>query len=312
MGIFNGLFKPNVEKLAAKKDVEGLIKALKHNDASVQVAAGYALEEIEDASAVEPLLQALKDEDEHVRWRAVERLGFIGDKRALDPLILALKDKEENVREEAAEALGEIGDKRAVESLIEAFRDSDEDVRKNAVYALGELKSKKAVKVLKEALKDNYMGAAWALGQIGLASGDVELLIIGLEDTYSELTAESEEARHFAKALGKTGDKRAVKPLIVAATGFDPSTGPPATSNEQAEVAKMLVDEALRIDTEEAIGPLCEALGRDNIYVRELAAKALGGIGDKKAVEPLKKALNDEDMDVREVAKEAIKKIQKK
>lgn len=307
MGIFNGLFKPNVEKLAAKKDVEGLIKALKHKEASVQVAADYALEEIEDASAVEPLLQALKDEDEHVRWRAVERLGFIGDKRALDPLILALKDKEKNVRYVAARALGEIGDKRAVESLIEAFRDSDEDVRINAVYALGELKSKKAVKVLKEALKDNYMGAAWALGQIGLASGDVELLIIGLEDT-----AESEEARQFAKALGKTGDKRVVKPLIVAATEFDPSMGLPATSNEKAEVAKMLVDEALRIDTEEAIGPLCEALERDNIYVRELAAKALGGIGDKKAVEPLKKALNDEDMDVREVAKEAIKKIQKK
>jgi len=32
MGIFDGLFKPNVERLQEKKNVKGLIKALRHKD----------------------------------------------------------------------------------------------------------------------------------------------------------------------------------------------------------------------------------------------------------------------------------------
>ena len=40
-----GLFKPNVHKLEAKKDVKGLIKALKEKDSNVQGEAVGALME---------------------------------------------------------------------------------------------------------------------------------------------------------------------------------------------------------------------------------------------------------------------------
>jgi HEAT repeat protein len=56
MGIFDKLFKPNVEKLKAKGDVEGLIKVLKHKNPEVRSEAEEALGEI-GKPAVEPLIQ---------------------------------------------------------------------------------------------------------------------------------------------------------------------------------------------------------------------------------------------------------------
>ena len=85
------LFRPNIEKLKKRRDVEGLIRAL-------------------------------KDSDEGVRREAAKALGEIGDSRAVEPLIEALKDRNEDVQKNAAYALGEIGDSRAVEPLIEALR----------------------------------------------------------------------------------------------------------------------------------------------------------------------------------------------
>jgi len=51
--------KPNVEKMKAEKDVEGLIKALEDEDWDVRRKAAEALGEIKNAKAVESLTQAL-------------------------------------------------------------------------------------------------------------------------------------------------------------------------------------------------------------------------------------------------------------
>ena len=65
-----------------ERDVEGLIKDLKHENTYVRRSATWALEKIGDPRAVEPLIRALKDEDKDVRhgatrahWRVMERLN---------------------------------------------------------------------------------------------------------------------------------------------------------------------------------------------------------------------------------------------
>jgi len=63
MGIFGRLFKPNVQRMEKKRDVEGLIKALKYEDSIVRLRAVRALGKIGDARAVGPLIQALEDKD---------------------------------------------------------------------------------------------------------------------------------------------------------------------------------------------------------------------------------------------------------
>ena len=94
MGIFD-LFKSNVERLQEKKNVKGLIKALRDKDSDVREEAAEALGEIGDKRAVEPLIQALKDEDLKVRVKAAIALSRIGDERAIKPLNECLREIKE-------------------------------------------------------------------------------------------------------------------------------------------------------------------------------------------------------------------------
>ncbi|GAI51574.1 unnamed protein product [marine sediment metagenome] len=69
--------EPDIEKMKAEKDVEGLIEALKHKDKDVRWGAAAALGYIGDARALEPLTEALEDEDEDVREIAARVYGYI-------------------------------------------------------------------------------------------------------------------------------------------------------------------------------------------------------------------------------------------
>jgi len=185
MGLFDR--KPNIEKMEAKRDVKGLIKALK--DWRVVDEAAYVLGEIGDKRAVEPLIKALEDEDRNVRWGAAEALGYIGDKRAVEPLIKALEDEDWYVRKRAAYALGDIGDKRAVEPLTEALKDDEEEVREAAECNLGKFKAKRSTKKKPEKKEEREKGVKF-----------VEMKYSDEGHTYEVYTAESkEQAWEFIK-----------------------------------------------------------------------------------------------------------------
>jgi len=113
--IINRLFKPNIERLKARWDVDGLIKALNHRDYRIRKKAAEALGEMKAKEAVDALIKTLKDENPEVRKAAAYALGRIRDERAVRPLVEALKDESLDVRFEAAKALKEIGYKRIVE-----------------------------------------------------------------------------------------------------------------------------------------------------------------------------------------------------
>ena len=206
---------PNVEKMKARRDVNGLIKALRYRkDKGVRQAAAEALVKI-GAPAVEPLIAALKDKDSDVRYAAAKALGEIKDPRAVEPLIAVPKDYYSGVRYAVTEALVKIG-APAMEPLIAALKDKDSkdsDVRQAAAEALGEIKDPRAVEPLIAALKDEdsdvRAAAAYALGEIKDPRA-VEPLIAALKD------GDSDVRKAAAKALGEIKDPRAVEPLIAA------------------------------------------------------------------------------------------------
>lgn len=243
MGIFDFLSgPPNIEELKAKKDVEGLIKALQYKkDWRIQRQAAEALGKIKDIRAVESLIQALKDDDMHVREKAAEALGRIGDKRATELLIRAREEDEDyDVRIDATEALGRIGDKRAIEPLIQDLNDKSNsiEVRFGAAWALGKIgevgplieflnhdnpsvsqaaayafreMGEPSVEPLIQALKNKTISvvrATWALEKVGKPA--VKPLIKALKDEDAIVR------RGAAEVLGKLEDKRAVEPLTQA------------------------------------------------------------------------------------------------
>lgn len=79
MSFLRGLFggsKPDINALKARRDVSGLIAALRFKgDASVRRAAAEALGEIGDQAAKVPLHAALEDDDNGVRVAAQAALG---------------------------------------------------------------------------------------------------------------------------------------------------------------------------------------------------------------------------------------------
>ena len=84
--------EPDIKKMKAEKDVEGLIKALKDEDLDVRPKAADALGEIGDTRAVAALVHILKGKEEYFHnWNVIKALGKIGDARAAVPLVQALK-----------------------------------------------------------------------------------------------------------------------------------------------------------------------------------------------------------------------------
>jgi class 3 adenylate cyclase/tetratricopeptide (TPR) repeat protein len=100
--------KLNIDNLTGKKDIQGLIKALKHDDEPIRWAAAKALGEVGNQEAIGPLIEALKDKEEDVRWYAAMSLGKIGDERAIEALTQSMEDKSKLVGQFSKNAIDEI------------------------------------------------------------------------------------------------------------------------------------------------------------------------------------------------------------
>lgn len=252
---------PDVEKLKAKGNAKGLIKAL-----------GY-------------------HKDNQVREKAIKALGEIGAVQSVEPLIAVLRNKGEDpsIRTAAAEALVRVGGSQSVEPLIAVFRDKDEDrsVRTTAIWAIADFGVGLEDAVLRERIlallvttledKESSVSsaAAGALGGLGDSRG-IEHLAAALKDSDGEARAAA------VYALGKTGDARVVGLLIAALKdGYE---------YVRSRAAFWLGE----IGDPQAVKPLIFALKDRVLLVRMAAVSALGQLGDLEAVNPLIAALDDQ------------------
>jgi HEAT repeat protein len=135
-------FSPQVERLKRKRDVAGLIEALRAGRPRVRRAAANALVEIPDRRTLEPLIAALGDSDPAVRVNAALALGEFEHARPetldtmVEPLAAAFRDESPSVRAMAASALGRMKSPRAVEPLTALLSDESELVRTTATWVL--------------------------------------------------------------------------------------------------------------------------------------------------------------------------------
>lgn len=181
-------------------------------------------------------------------------------KKDIKGLVKVLKsEKDSEIRTRAAEALGEIGDERAVKPLINALGNVNEDLKLNAEIALGEI-GEPAVDALIQALQER----GW----------DVKCGAAG--------------------ALGEIGAKRTVGPLVQALEHNVVSDVRWKAAQALGNMAGLLVKAGYK----RPVKSLIEALGDKDSIVRQVAAEALGEIGDPMAIEPLVKALKSEDGNV--------------
>lgn len=268
---------PNVEKMKARRDVKGLIKATRYNKDSghIRQSAVLALVDI-GAPAVGPLISALKDKHDTVREAAAETLHKIGTP-AVEPLITALKDNSADTRKAAAQILGNIGDLRAIEPLVNALKDAEPNVRVAVAVGLGRLGTERAINPLINTLKDGdsdvRKAAAQALRSIGASAVEQVILELGDSDKDMRLAA--------ARALGEIGDACAVEHLLIA-----------LRDDKEPSVRAAAAESLGQIGDRRATQPLITALEDKNDNVGASAAGALGQLGDSCATGPLIDAFN--------------------
>jgi HEAT repeat protein len=262
---------PNVKKLRAKRDVQGLINALGYKkDYRVCRDAAVALGEIQDQRAVEPLIAATDTGNREVRKAAAGALVRVPDPRAIMSLIALLEDTfdkyghviDDTLGKSIRDAIAEIGTP-AVEPLIAALKYRNTGTQKAAAEELGRIRDPRAVEPLIAFLEKDRKAAVEALVEIGEPA--VEPLIAALKDKDNDVR------KGAVEALDKLGwqpgeDATAVRYWIAAGKAW-----------HCKEIG------------EPAVGPLIEALG--SWEDRTSAASVLGTIGDPRAVEPLSKWL---------------------
>ena len=131
---------PDVAKLAAKGDLEGLLEALTNRrEWRARQDAAEAFGQLSDTRAVEPLVAALKDDVSGVQRAAAIALGSMADPRAVEPIAVLLKSRAADVRAAAADALGRLGDTRSVGPLISVLKDESWSVRRAGTDGLENL-----------------------------------------------------------------------------------------------------------------------------------------------------------------------------
>jgi len=271
----------------AKRDkTEDLVKELIHEEDWKRMNSTAELLK-RGPEAVRHLLVVLADENPRVRAEAALMLGRIKDRTAGVPIVKLLTDPEPIVRTAAAEALQHVADDAALAALVRLLEEPEP--RDTAAAVLGRLKDPGALEPLVAMLKSQdptaRRMAAEALEQLAdprsadawiETMGDPDLRII---------------ASRSLKHIGELRER--IEGILNGLRDLEDTV-----ALEEARVGVVMNLMALG---RPAVSDLREALEDGHWMVREVAAQALGLIGDMRAVEPLlRKAKADRDMGVRE------------
>ncbi len=254
---------PNIAQLEAKRDIQGLIKALAYKDPAIKIAAADALGPLGDPMAVEPLTVLVTDEDPGVRRAAVRALSARGGVRVVEPLITALQDRDPDVRTVAAQAV-----------YRRMMTDPDQDARRATATALGRIKAADAVESLLRATMDPdetvRVASVRALASIGDPAAVGPLIVMLAHEQYRAKTSGRSSLaveRATGQALDVLCDEKAVDALQ-AALGHD-----------DAEVRELAIKRLARIGSPMVAEMLEAHLDDPDPIIRRSAARGLAEVG---------------------------------
>lgn len=254
---------PNIAALEAKRDVQGLVKALANKDPSIRVAAADALGPMRDPDAVEALTNLIKDTDVDARRAAVRALSQRGGVRVVEPLIAALSDPDQGVRTAAVTAV-----------YRRLMTDADNDARRETANSLGRMRAADAVEPLIKSIMDVDEGvrvaSIKALGAIGdrAAVGPL-IVVVAHEQVRARTTGRSSLTveRVAGQVLDALCDEKAIEALERAAR------------HEDAEVREIAVRRLAHLNTPAVASSLAGSLDDPDPVIRRSAARGLSEIG---------------------------------
>ena len=251
----------DVDALAQKRDIVGLIGVLKHSkDFMLCGHTRDVLIALADEQTVDLLSAALKQASDHAREQLVRTLAGIASARCVPPLIGALADQSKDVRREAARGLGKLQGSPVVEALFGALGDPVASVREVAVFALSNQADERITEGLIGALQDQ--------------AADVRLAAV--------------------KVLAEMQDERVILPLANAVRDPDERV------RKQAAFGLMNLGEQIKFKDGAIVPPLLAGLKDSNSDIRKYARYALTKVEAGLVAAPLIEALPGQNTDFRE------------
>jgi HEAT repeat protein len=127
MGLIARVFGPNIDRLLADKDLDGLVQVLSHKRSELRCQAVQALAELGGEQAVTGIIGALGDQDEQVNATATTCLRQLGQ-QAGPQLTAALGHEAETVSQAAFALLGEL-EPPPLASMVAILKDGNDQAR---------------------------------------------------------------------------------------------------------------------------------------------------------------------------------------
>lgn len=252
-----------LQEVCGESEAPRIREALHDESPGVRFAAAVALGTLRDQLSIASLRDMLASNDNSDRLAAIFALHRLGDSSRTGELAYHLLDSDDvTARRNAALLLGRLGEEGAVKLLTQAMRDGDAGMRANVLESLAMLGSKEAIATL-FAQVHSGIGEEETFAIMSLA----RLRDMVYRDTFAhklETAGHIETKLAAARALGMLGDS----------TGFD--TARKALSFREVAGAKG------------------DPAANRTMRVRQLAALALGAIGDERALPDLDRLMQTE------------------
>jgi HEAT repeat protein len=323
---------PNIEKLKAKRDIAGLVKALNYYQKEPEMfrSGVAALVDLQATPAIEPLTSILADttHPEVIRQITARGLGRLGTEGALQALVSMLDTPSVGVQKAVVAGLGNMADARAIAPLMALLKTPDSPLTSDVIQALASIATTLDAPTRQAHLLDPLEAMVQDDAAPQTRSQAIALLnAIEWQPDQSTLAAWYWIAQEQWDRCVEIGVP-AVAPLVHVLGDAEKSrrqtafltlvkiggTAAPALldalSHQNGEVRQGVFWCLVKIGPP-ALPSLVQALTDERDVLRQAAARALGQIGDPDAVVPLIAAFKDTDWSVRRDAYQSIVKIGK-
>lgn len=266
-----------IERGATEALLPDLIRAARHEDATIRLSMARTLAHFSTEAVRETLVTLLGDTHKEIRQAALEGLATLKLPIEVGAICRLLRDPEPSLQMKSKELLANVHDPQTAHYLADLLQDEDTAVRHRAVEVLNGMRDGAAIRAVVEALREKEWWAKVRVFEALRTGGsaklfDAVLLLLKDEDDYFRSSA--------VEILKK--DQRAFQHLM------------DMLDEAQPDVQVRIVEALVTLEDKRAV-PVFLRMLHETPTTGRLLIPALAKLGDRQAIPPLVECLNGTD-----------------
>jgi HEAT repeat protein len=294
-------------EIGDQRCVANLVSALNDADINVRYAAVETLGKLRVEAAVQPLLELMADPDIGLKFTVLQSLSQIGGTIQVERLFPYLDDR--LLCKALFDCFGRVGGSEVIPPLVDGLSDPMRQVREAALLALDSLRSRE-IAAIKSVL---------ATADVGHIASNLELFISGgnqrLKEAALALYGSVAVGRDLSLLLNSVVEEGLGSQVMTAFAELGEESFACLVNGLDAPTSlqlRSLIIVGGELGFVQALPLALESVRSADPQLRNVAARALGGLGSEAQFEPLKRLLDDEVADIRDTAATAVVSLAKR